>query len=210
MKTLNSLSVLLLIALSLVAVTLLATIPESFCEDSPKYISNLMAVNPTGTSLTTVTPVINPGADRLATIAIAVTKQIPQGLQVTEDGFSNPTLGVNSVDLVSGATIQNQNGSVTSKYVIQLVVPDGVYSSPIDFTYYANVVDQPNQPPVNHNATIQFTVNTLSATPTASPTTSPTASPMPSPTVPELPIWIILPCLMILSTVYLALKKKNI
>lgn len=194
MKTFNSLYS-SIIVLSLVILALSATLPLCSAADSPKYIWNLFAVDPTGNSLTSINPVINPNTNRIATIAIAVTKQIPQGLQVTEDGFSNPTLGIDSVNIVSGATVQNQNGSTTTKYLLQLPVPDTAYPSPIVFTYFVNVVEQPNNPPVNHNATIQFTVNTPSATPTASPTSSPspepTASVTPSPSVPEFPVWII-------------------
>jgi hypothetical protein len=220
LKTLNSFSVLLLIVLSLTSALLLATVTESFGADSPKYILGLVAVDQTGTSLTPVNPVINPGADRIATIAVAVTTQIPQGLRVMEDGFSNPVLGINFVDVVPNATIQNVNGSVTSKYLIELVVPVGTYSSPIDFTYYVNVVEQPNQPAVNHNATIQFTVNTSTAptstanptpssTSTLTPSASPVSSPNPSPSVPEFPTWIILPLFIAATVLAFASTKKK-
>ena len=224
MSKLKKVMKILLIVLnfSLIALALSINIPACLGADSPQYILSSFAVDSTGTSLTPVNPTINPSAN-VATIAIAVTTQIPTGLTVSDNGFTISASGTSKVGLDSVSfpvtTVQNQNGSVTSKFVLQLSVPSSVDSPIVGFTYYVKVVDTVGQPAVTHESTqLQFTVTTSSTptpTPTASPTPTPTSTPTssstanPSPTVPEFPILIPVCLAAIISLITVGFKIKQ-
>ena len=205
----------IVITFSFIALVLSINVPATLGADSPQYVLNSFAVDPTGTSLTPVNPVINPSANT-ATIAIAVTTQVPTGLTVTDTGFTIVASGTSKVGLDSVSlpvtTVQNQNGSATSKYVLQLSVPTTVDSPIVGFMYFVKVVEVVGQPAVTHeSAQLQFTVTT-SSTPTPTPTPDiPTSSPTvaPSPTVPEFPVFMVIGLALTVSLVAFSYKIKK-
>ncbi len=185
----------------LIAVT---EITPCLASDSPQYILNITAIDSTGTSVTPVDQVITPTANN-ASVAFLVTTQIPTGLAIAEQGFRTWTTGTPKVTVTSLTKVfsqQNDDNSTTSKYLIELSVPDIIYSTSVSFAYSMNVTDVEGQPVVNHESNqVYFTVTGVSTptvpptfaptTPTPTriqgPTVTPTLTPIesPTPTVPE-------------------------
>jgi hypothetical protein len=115
---------------------------------------------------------------------------------VLDQGFTIRTVGtpkVTNSSLTRVFNLQNIDNSTTAKFVIELYVPDMVYSPDVSFVYFVTVKESADQQAVTYESDrVYFTVADVATptpkvtpsptpTPTSTATSSPTAAPTPSP-----------------------------
>lgn len=154
-----------------------------------QYILGIQAVDPNGTAVTPAGTTITPYGNK-ATIAFAVTTKIPANVAITDQGFSIRSTGLPKVtnsSLTRVFNVQNVDNSTTAKFVLELNVPDMIYSPDISLVYFVTLKESADQPAVTYESDrVYFTVVGV-ATPTPKVTPSPTPSPTPAPTVAPTP-----------------------
>ena len=203
-----------------------------------QYILGIQAVDPSGTAVTQVATTITPNGNK-ATVAFAVTTKIPANVAITDQGFSIRTTGLPKVTnstLTRVFNLQNIDNSTTAKFMLELNVPDMIYSTDVSFVYFVTVRESADQPAVTYESDrVYFTVVGVATptpnvtpspvytqTPTAPPTPSPTPmgtpmvlpslSPLPTnlPTTPEFPaVYVMLTLLVATAAVCLVYRKAK-
>lgn len=175
-----------------------------------EYVIGIQAVDPAGTAVTPAGTTITPSGNK-ATVAFAVTTKIPADVAIVDQGFTIRTTGTPKVtnnSLSRVFNLQNIDNSTTAKFVLELNVPDMIYSPDISFVYFVTVKESADQPAVTYESDrIYFTVvgvatptPNVTPSPTPSPTQAPTAAPTPTPLPTETIAPTVLPSLPPLPT----------
>jgi hypothetical protein len=143
-------------------------------------VLGIQAVDPVGSAVTPVSAIITPSGNK-ANVAFAVTTKIPVDVAVLDQGFTIRTVGtpkVTNSSLTRVFNLQNIDNSTTAKFVIELNVPDMIYSPDVSFVYFVTVREQVDQEAVTYESDrVYFTVTSV-----ATPTPKATSSPIPTPT----------------------------
>ncbi len=152
-----------------------------------QYVLGIQAVDPAGSVVTPVSGIITPSGNK-ATVAFAVTTKIPVDVAVLDQGFMIRTVGtpkVTNSSLTRVFNLQNIDNSTTAKFVIDLNVPDMIYSPDVSFVYFVTVKGPADQQAVTYESDrVYFTVTGVSTpTPIAAPTPTPSQTPTNCPTV---------------------------
>lgn len=143
------------------------------------YVTGIMIVSPVGNSLDQASDIVTPSSDHKANIGVAVTFNIPQGLELMDFGFTTYYNGVPyanyPVENPIGDT-QVKSGSFTRKYLLEFDhLSFDNYPAQLVFKGYYDLMDGPNIP----GATVYGTyyANNISVTINSPPSeSSPSAS----------------------------------